>query len=117
VGRTHGLTEEQLRDLTRFEDSDAFCEFEKKVLGYAAALSSTPSTATDEQVASLREDLSEEQLVELTGVIAWENFRARFNRGFDVADQGYSQGSFCALPEKHPSLDRDAGPMTRPEGS
>ena len=52
-------------------------------------------------VARLREQLSDEQLVELTGIIAFENFRARFNRGFDVADQGYSKGAYCAIPERH----------------
>ncbi len=53
---------------------------------------------------ALLEHLSEEQLVELTGTIGLENFRARFNRGFDVADQGFSEGGFCALPEAHPAL-------------
>lgn len=105
MGRAHGLTEDQLRALPLFEESDAFSPFEKEVLRYAVALSSTPAMPTDEQVASLRKSLSDEQLVELTGVIAWENFRARFNRGFDVADQGYSEGAYCALPETHPSLD------------
>lgn len=32
---------------------------------------------------------SPKQLVELTQVIAWENARARFNRGFDVQSDGY----------------------------
>jgi alkylhydroperoxidase family enzyme len=71
------------------------------VLDYSAALSRTPATVTDEQVAALREHLDDEQLVELTAMIAWENFRARFNRGFDVGDQGFSEGSYCALPERH----------------
>ncbi len=96
------MTEAQLRDLTRHAESTAFSDLEKAVLDYAAALSSTPAAATDEQVASLRRSLSDEQLVELTGMIAWENFRARFNRGFDVADQGFSEGAYCALPESHP---------------
>ena len=52
----------------------------------------------------LLEHFSEEQLVELTGVIALENFRARFNRGFDVGDQGFSDGAVCAMPEAHPAL-------------
>ncbi len=65
------------------------------------ALTETPASASDSQVAALREQLSDEQLVELTGIIAWENFRARFNRGFDVADQGFSQGAYCAIPETH----------------
>ncbi|MFK7894966.1 MAG: hypothetical protein AB8G23_03970 [Myxococcota bacterium] len=54
-------------------------------------------------LARLREDFSDEELVELTAMIAWENFRARFNRGFDVADQGFSEGAYCVLPERHPS--------------
>jgi alkylhydroperoxidase family enzyme len=73
------------------------------VLDYAAALSATPATATDEQVDHLRKQFSDEQLVELTTMIAWENFRARFNRGFDVADQGFSEGAYCVLPEAHPA--------------
>ena len=52
---------------------------------------------------TLLEHFSEEQLVELTGMIAWENFRARFNRGFDVAEQGFSEGAYCVLPESHPA--------------
>ena len=74
------------------------------MLDYSTALSQTPARVSDEQVESLREHLDDEQLVELTAMIAWENFRARFNRGFDVGDQGYSQGAFCALPEEHPSM-------------
>ena len=36
-----------------------------------------------------------------TAMIAWENFRARFNRGFDVGAQGYvGAGAACALPER-----------------
>lgn len=56
---------------------------------------------SDAQVEALRAALSEEQLVELTAMIAWENFRSRFNRGFDVADQGFSEGAYCAIPERH----------------
>ncbi|MFP6654229.1 MAG: carboxymuconolactone decarboxylase family protein, partial [Myxococcota bacterium] len=72
----------------------------REILDYAVALTNTPPTATDEQVTSLRINLSDEQLVELTAAIAWENFRARFNRGFDVQDQGFSEGAVCAIPER-----------------
>jgi len=73
------------------------------VLDYAVALTHTPADASDELVATLRKDLTDEQLVELTAAIAWENFRARFNRGFDVGAQGFSEGAFCPVPERHPS--------------
>jgi alkylhydroperoxidase family enzyme len=70
------------------------------VLDYAVALTTTPDSATDEMVAKLRTRLDDEQLVELTTMIAWENFRARFNRGFDVAAQGFSAGASCPIPER-----------------
>ena len=70
------------------------------MIDYAVALTVTPSNATDELVAELRKSLDERQLVELTTMIAWENFRARFNRGFDVAAQGFSEGAACPLPQR-----------------
>ena len=86
--------------LQNHRESDAFTDFEKTVLDYAVALTNTPATATDELVTNLRKELSDEQLVELTTMIAWENFRARFNRGFDVQDQGFSDGAVCAIPQR-----------------
>jgi alkylhydroperoxidase family enzyme len=94
------VTEAQILDLARYRESDAFSALEKSVLDYAVALSRTPADASDALVARLREDLSEQQLVELTAAIAWENFRARFNRGFDVAAQGFSAGAICPIPER-----------------
>ena len=89
-----------MADLSIYRDSDAFDELQKRVLDYAVALTTTPDSATDEMVADLRKRLDVKQLVELTTMIAWENFRARFNRGFDVAAQGFSEGASCPLPER-----------------
>ena len=94
------MTEAQLLDLARYRESDAFSPLEKAVLDYAVALTQTPANASEELVAHLRRDLSDQQLVELTANIAWENFRARFNRGFDVAAQGFSRGAVCPIPER-----------------
>jgi len=35
-------------------------------------------------------------MVELTVTTAWENFRARFNRGFAIESEGFSDGVTCA---------------------
>ena len=83
-----------------YRDSDAFDELQKNALDNAVALTQTPANATDELVAELRKRLDERQLVELTTMIAWENFRARFNRGFDVAAQGFAEGAACPIPER-----------------
>lgn len=94
------MTEAQIEGLARYRESDAFSALEKDVLDYAVALSRTPANASEELVARLRAQLSDAQLVELTAAIAWENFRARFNRGFDVAAQGFSAGAVCPIPER-----------------
>jgi len=63
-------------------------------------MTTTPVEVPDTLFASLRQHLNEAQLVELTAVIAWENYRARFNHALDIEAQGFSEGAFCALPEK-----------------
>ena len=61
-------------------------------------MSRTPASVDDELFAALRREFSEPQLVELATAIAWENYRARFNRAFGVLAEGFSQGAFCPLP-------------------
>ena len=94
-----GITERQLRELPNYRESDAFTELEKLVIEYAEGMTSTPVQVSDELFAQLREHLSEKQLVELTSVIALENYRARFNWAFGIGSQGFTrEGDFCPLP-------------------
>lgn len=86
-------------DLKCFESSAHFDEDEKLVLSLAVALTETPSTVCDELFASLRKRFTEPELVELNAVIAWENYRARFNRTFAIESDGLSEGRFCPVPE------------------
>lgn len=58
---------------------------------YCDALNSTPVSVDDDLRRRLAQHFSEKQLVELTHSIAWENARARFNRGFDVQPDGYTK--------------------------
>ena len=99
MGRKAGVTEDQLRDVTRFEESLAFDQTERLVLRLAVALTKTPALVDDELFGSLRREFSEPQLVELAAAIAWENYRARFNRTFGILAEGISKGAFCPLPE------------------
>jgi alkylhydroperoxidase family enzyme len=92
------MTEEQLRDLTQFESSPHFSNREKLVLRLVTSLTSTPADVPDELFAALRIEFSERELVELTSAIAWENYRARFNRTFAIEAEGFSKGQFCPLP-------------------
>lgn len=89
-----------MTDLPVYRESDAFTELQKDVLDYVVALTKTPANTTDELVAKLRKSFDAKQFVELTTMIAWENFRARFNRGFDVQSQGFAEGAVCPIPER-----------------
>jgi len=86
-----------LHDIAQFESSPHFDEREKTVLRLATALTLTPANVSDELYAALCRHFSECQLVELTAVIAWENNRARFNRTFAIAAEGFSEGQFCPI--------------------
>ena len=59
----------------------------------ADAIAETPSNVSNELYAELRRHFSEEQLIELAASAAQENFRARYNRVFDVESNGlYRKG-------------------------
>jgi alkylhydroperoxidase family enzyme len=105
VGRASGVTEEQLRELPRYRESEAFTPLEKAVIDFAVVMTETPVEMPEPLFAELSQHFDAEQMVELTAAVAWENFRARFNHALGVESQGYSEGAFCVLPER-PARDR-----------
>jgi alkylhydroperoxidase family enzyme len=97
--RDSKITEEQIRELPRFRDSDAFDDDERLVLEYAEGISRTPVDVPDRVFNRLRERFDEGQIVELTWAAAIENLRARFNWALGITSQDYSEGAFCVRPE------------------
>ena len=72
---------------------DGFAPPEAALLRMADAMADTPSNVSDELYTELRRHFSEEQLIELAASAAQENFRARYNRVFDVGSDGlYRKG-------------------------
>jgi alkylhydroperoxidase family enzyme len=65
-------------------DLSPFSRDELLVIELADAMANTPSNISDDLYARLREKFSEEQLMQLSAQIAFENYRARLNRVFDV---------------------------------
>jgi alkylhydroperoxidase family enzyme len=90
--------------LSNHNECDAFTELEKLALDYTLCLSATPADVPDELFEKLRALLSEKQLVELTAVIAYENYLARFNRGFAIQAQGMAEGAVCPIPDHHAAV-------------
>jgi alkylhydroperoxidase family enzyme len=83
VGRKAGLTDDKLRAVLG-NDLSIFTDIERLVIELAEAMAATPSNISDDLYARLREPFSEEQLMQLSAQIAFENYRARWNRVFDV---------------------------------
>ncbi len=92
----HGLDPVKARDVVRWRDSSVFTPLERRVMAYAEAMSGDTVTVTDEMVEELRADLSEQQLVELTMMVAVENLRARFNSALGLTSQGFTDR--CEVP-------------------
>ena len=103
VARKAGLSEQQLRELPFYGDSEVFDELEKRVLDYATAMTRTPTEVTDAHIEALREHLDDREIVELTNAIAWENWRARFNHALALDPDGFSEGAFCVTPAQMPA--------------
>jgi alkylhydroperoxidase family enzyme len=86
--------------LPEYRSSALFSEMDKLVLQYADAMTQTPVEVPETLFTKLREKFAEAQLVELTATLAWENYRARFDHAFGVEAEGFSEGSYCAVPVK-----------------
>jgi alkylhydroperoxidase family enzyme len=92
VGRKAGLSDEKLRAVLG-DDMTPFNETERLVIELADGLTETPSNVSDDLYARLRNQFSEEQLMQLGAQIAFENYRARWNRLFNVESDNLYQGT------------------------
>jgi alkylhydroperoxidase family enzyme len=75
IGREAGITDGEMADLARYEQSERFSPLEKAVLAYTEAVTRLDGSAP-RLAAGLRAHLSERELVELTFCIANWNLMA-----------------------------------------
>jgi alkylhydroperoxidase family enzyme len=92
----YGITDDEITAIRNSHNNDPFDTFapaERALLRMADAMADTPSNVSDELYSELRKHFSEEQLIELAASAAQENYRARYNRVFDVGSDGlYRKG-------------------------
>jgi alkylhydroperoxidase family enzyme len=88
VGSQLGVSDERLLALERWDESDLFAHRERIALAYADAMTMTDRDVDDELFAQIRSEFDEEEIVELTAAIAWENASSKFNRALRVPAQG-----------------------------
>ncbi len=89
------LDMDKAREIPRWRESALFTPLEREVLAYAEAMTETEPTVTDEMVASLRSQLGDAALVELTAVIAFANFTTRPNVALGIESDGFAAA--CGL--------------------
>jgi len=80
----------------RWRESEVFTPLERDVLEYAEAMTSTPTTVTDELYAGLLDRLGPAAMVELTAVIGFANMSTRNNTAHGITSQGFSGA--CGIP-------------------
>ena len=69
-----------------------FDDRELVALEYADAITLSDRDVEDELFARLKAHFSDEAIVELTAVIAWENASSKFNRALRVESQNLYEG-------------------------
>ncbi len=87
---------EKVEQLVQWKESDLFDEKEKVVLEYTEAVTYSDQHVTDELMERLEGFFDDAGIVELTGLISFQNLSSKFNSALDVPPQG-----FCQLSHNH----------------
>ncbi|GAC1444163.1 MAG: hypothetical protein NVS2B8_08670 [Vulcanimicrobiaceae bacterium] len=93
MGSDLGFSDAKLRALDAWETSDLFDARERVALAYADRMTRTDGDVDDAFFIALRDEFGEDELVELTALIAWENASSKFNRALRIGSQGLWRGS------------------------
>lgn len=80
---------EKVRELATWRESTLFDDLERAVLDYAEAITYTDRQVTDEQFEALKKYFDDEAVVEITGLIAFQNMSSKFNSALDIPPQGF----------------------------
>jgi AhpD family alkylhydroperoxidase len=95
VGLQRGLKEEELAALPRFADASVFDERKKAALHYAEAMTDSNRHTDQALLSGLQRHFSDDAIIELTALIAFQNMSSKFNAGLGIEAQG-----FCSIAQK-----------------
>jgi uncharacterized peroxidase-related enzyme len=86
--RKVGITDEEMRAIET-EQNGGFSAAEQAVVAYARELTRS-ATANEARRETLSQHFTDEQIVEITLVVAMSNFTNRFNNGLNILPEGQS---------------------------
>ncbi len=87
-----GVSEDKVLALAAWRSSPLFDGRERAALDYAEAMTYSDREVDGELMAALKQHFEDDAVVELTGLIAFQNMSSKFNAALDVPPQG-----FCSL--------------------
>jgi AhpD family alkylhydroperoxidase len=88
-----GISEDKVAALEDWADSNLFDAAERAALAYTEAVTYSDREPDDAIHAELKRHFDDDAVVELTGLIAFQNMSSKFNAALDVPPQG-----FCRVP-------------------
>jgi len=88
-----GVSEDKVTALQNWRDRNLYSDIECAVLDYAEAVTLPDRGVDDDLMARLKLHFDDDALIELTGLIAFQNMSSKFNSALDVPPQG-----FCQIP-------------------
>lgn len=100
-----GASMEKVAALENWRGSNLFDARERTALAYAEAMTRSDIQVDDALMQDLRAHFDDDAIIELSGLIAFQNMSSKFNAALDVPAQG-----FCRLPnaaEKSPTTEAE----------
>lgn len=89
-----GASLEKVEALENWRESELFNAQERAALDYAEAVTRSDRQVEDDVAERLRGHLDDDAIVELTGLIAFQNMSSKFNSALAIPAQG-----FCHVPK------------------
>lgn len=88
-----GASMGKIKALHDWRNSDLYEARERAALDYAEAVTRSDIQVQDMHMDALRAHFNDDAIIELTGLIAFQNMSSKFNSALDVPPQG-----FCKVP-------------------
>jgi len=97
----------KIEELGRWRNSDRFDERERLALEYAEAMTRSDLRVDDDLMERLGRHFDDNAVIELTGLIAFQNMSSKFNSALNVPPQGFCQipgPAEASVPDRRPPM-------------
>lgn len=100
-----GISLDKVDALQSWEESGQFDDRERVALEYAEAMTISGREVDDRLMEQLRAQFDDDAIVELTGLIAFQNLSSKFNSALGVPSQGFCQ--LVTMSDKEERVEAD----------